>query len=251
MPGDVVAIDALLVEQDVEQTVVERDVGAGPERQVQVGQRCGFAAARVDDDDPQFRIGCACVLDAAKDDRMRDRRVGAGNQQAVGQGDVLVTTRWSIGAERLLVTGHRRRHAQARVGVDVVGADQPLGELVEDVIILGEQLPRDVEGDAVRPMRADDPGKTVGRMIERRVPADALTRQIAVQAQLRMQQAIVRLRRQVQCRALAAQPAEVGGVIGVAAYANDLSGFGFDQQPATDAAVTTGGFDLLVHDDCS
>jgi len=105
-------------------------------------------------------------------------------------------------------------------------------------------------------MRADDLGKTVGRMIERRVPADALARQIAVQAQLRMQQTIVWLRRQVQRRALAAQPAEIGGVVGVAAYANDLSvndlsGFGFDQQPATDAAVTTGGFDLLVHDDCS
>jgi hypothetical protein len=59
-------------------------------------------------------------------------------------------------------------------------------------------------------------------MIERRVPADTLARLTALQAQFRMQQAIVRARRQVQRRALAAQAAEVGRVLGVAAHADDL-----------------------------
>jgi hypothetical protein len=119
-------------------------------------------------------------------------RVGAGDQQAVGEGDVLVAAGRRVGAERLLVAGHRRGHAQARVGVDVVGADQALGQLVEDVVVLGQQLPGNVEGDAVRAVRGDDLGKAVGGMVERRVPADALARLAALPTQFGMQQAIFR-----------------------------------------------------------
>ena len=65
------------------------------------------------------------------------------------------SSRRRVGAERLLVAGDRARHAQPRVGVDVVGADQPLRELVEDVVVLGQELARDVERDAVRPVLAN------------------------------------------------------------------------------------------------
>ena len=41
-----------------------------------------------------------------------------------------------------VVTGDRRRHAQARVGVDVVGAEEALRQLVDDVVVLGQKLAR-------------------------------------------------------------------------------------------------------------
>src|SRR5260370_18476330 len=37
----------------------------------------------------------------------------------------------------------------------VVGADQSLGKLVEDVVVLDEQLAGNIEGDAVRSVLAD------------------------------------------------------------------------------------------------
>jgi hypothetical protein len=72
------------------------------------------------------------------------------------------------------VAGHARRHAQPGIGVDVGRADEALGELVDDVIVLGQNLAGDIEGDRIRPMLADDFGKTVRDMIERRIPAGFL-----------------------------------------------------------------------------
>jgi len=86
-----------------------------------------------------------------KKDRMRDRRIGAGDQQAVGKADVLIRAWRRVGSERLLVARHRRRHAEARAGVDVVRADQRFCQLAEDVVVLGQQLVGNVEGNAVRP----------------------------------------------------------------------------------------------------
>jgi hypothetical protein len=65
---------------------------------------------------------------------------------------------------------HGRAHAQARIGVDVVGADQALGQFVEDVVILGQQLAADVEGDAVGAVLADGAGELLRRVVERRIP---------------------------------------------------------------------------------
>ena len=73
--------------------------------------------------------------------------------------DVVVAGRRRVGAQRELVAGHRAAHAQARVAVDVVGADQALGQLVEDVVVLGQQLAADVEAHGVGAVRLDDAGE--------------------------------------------------------------------------------------------
>ncbi len=59
--------------------------------------------------------------------------------------------RRSVGAERARIARRRRRHAQARVRVEVVGADEALGELATaTIVLLGQQLARGVERDRVR-----------------------------------------------------------------------------------------------------
>jgi hypothetical protein len=84
-------------------------------------------------------------------------------------------------------------------------------------------------------------------MVECLVPGDTLARQLAAQTQLGMQQAIFGARCEVQRGAFGAQAASVGRMRGVAAHADDALVLGFDQQPAADTAVTTGGFDLFDH----
>ena len=54
------------------------------------------------------------------------------------------------------VAGDGGGHAQARVGVDVVRAEEALGELVDRVVVLGQQLAGDVERDRVGPVLVDD-----------------------------------------------------------------------------------------------
>ena len=90
---------------------------------------------------------------------MAPGRVGADEDQQVRLVQVLVAARHGVAAEGALVAGHAGGHAQPRIGVDVGGADEALRELVEDVVVLGQQLAGDVEGDRVRPVLADDSAK--------------------------------------------------------------------------------------------
>ncbi len=55
----------------------------------------------------------------------------------------------------------------------LAGADEALGELVDDVIVLGQQLAGDIERDRVGPVLADDAAKAIGDAIERRRPSVA------------------------------------------------------------------------------
>jgi hypothetical protein len=48
--------------------------------------------------------------------------------------------------------------------------------------------------------------------------------------------------------ALGAEASAIGGVVGIAPHAGNRTVFGLDEHTATDAAVTTGGFDLPIHD---
>ncbi len=175
---------------------------------------------------------------------MRISRIGADDEHHLGQVDILVAGRRRIGAQRLLVAGHRAGHAQARIGIDIVGADQALGELVEDVVILGQQLAGNVEADAVRAMLGDGIGEFFRHEIEAGIPGGALARGIALRAQFRMKRARLLLQqgagRQVQRAALGAQAAEVGRVLGIALHAQHLPAVGFDDHAAAHAAVAAG-----------
>src|SRR3546814_20192715 len=70
-----------------------------------------------------------------KDDQVRLIKVG------IGSGHHILAK----GAD---VSCDRARHAQAGVGVDVAAADEALHQLVRDIIILRQQLPRDKIGRA-------------------------------------------------------------------------------------------------------
>ena len=211
---------------------------------MQVGDLRGVGTARIDHH--QLHVGPrgTGVLDAAEDDRMGVGGIAAGDEQAVGVIDVVVAGRRGIDAERKLVAGDRARHAQPRIGVDVVGPDETLGELVEDVVVLGQPLARAVEGDRVGAVGRDDRGEAPGRVVEGLVPRHPVADLVAARAQFRVERTgleDVFARGQVQRRPLGAQPAEIGRMLGVAAHTGDAAFVVFDDDAATDAAVATGG----------
>jgi hypothetical protein len=122
----------------------------------------GVGAPRVGDDDLHGRDSRAS--------RPRCGETGPGaprpcccrhDEQALRMLQIVVAGRWGVSAQRLLVAGHRAAHAQARIRVEVVGADEPLGQLVEDVVVLGQQLARDVKAHGVGTVVADDPPNCV------------------------------------------------------------------------------------------
>src|SRR5439155_12259331 len=103
----------------------------------------------------------------------------------------------------------------------VVGADESLRELVEHVVIFGQELTGDVERDAVGPVRPDAVGKPVGERVQGYVPRCARKRLAARRANERMRCAETLrggLRGEMQRAPLAAELAEVRRMIRVAAH---------------------------------
>jgi hypothetical protein len=127
--------------------------------------------------------------------------VRADEHDEVGLVEVGIHARHGIGAEGAAVAGNRGRHAQARVGVDVGRADEALHQLVGHVIILGEELAREIEGDRVRPVLRDDVPQTSRDAVESAVPTDAGKRAVSL-PQHRMQQSSFGAKRLAERRSL-------------------------------------------------
>ena len=243
--GDVVRVQPAFPQHGVQHAVEQLHIGAGLQRQEEVGDFGGLGAARIGHDDPELRVGGLGVFDAPEQDGVGPGRVAAHNEQTAGMLQVVVAGGRSIGAQGGLVAGNGAAHAQAGIGVQVVGAQQALGQLVKDVIVFRQQLAAGVDGHGIRPVLLHGIGHAGGRQVQRGVPVCGLGRLPAPSAQQRLQQPGLPGQRggggQVQRAALGAQAAVVGGVQGIAAHAGDLRPFGLDDHTAADAAVGAGG----------
>ena len=135
---DVGRVRPAFPQHDVQHAVEQHHVGARLDRQVQVGNARSVGLAWVAEDDFERWIFLFHILNSAKQNRVRVRGVGANNENARCRLDIVIAGGWRISPQRLLVARHCAAHAQAGVGVDVVSANQALGEFVEDVIVLGE-----------------------------------------------------------------------------------------------------------------
>ena len=255
LPAARVARDERLVDEpvavdDVQQRAQQREVGARAHRQVQVGALGGRRAARVGADDERA-LGLT-VADAAPEDRVAGGGVRAQQQEAVGERDVGVGRRRAVEAERAAVAGDRRGHAQPRVGVDVVRAEKALGELVDRVVVLGQQLAGDVERDGVGAVLVDDRAQPAGERAEHVLPGARLEARVAVVAVQRHGRAVGRRDGERQAERLAARAPAVGGMRGVAADGGQAAVvIDVGQQAAADATVGALGRGGLHCDVCS
>ncbi len=210
--GDELRVDRATGVQIGQQSVEERDVGARPDRQVQVGRFTGGGPARVDDDQLHARPPLPGLQHALIQDGMAPGGVGADQDDEVRQLEVLVAAGHEVTAERPLVPGNGRGHAQTRVRIDVGGADETLHQLVGDVVVLGQQLPGHVEGHGVGTVLANDALEAARDLTQRCVPRNLLA------VDVRMEKAPFGAHSVRQGSALGAQAPEVGWVTRVAAY---------------------------------
>src|SRR6185369_9852749 len=172
----------------------------------------------------------ARVLEPAEQHGMAPRQVRTDEHDEIGKIEILVTARNDVFAERPLVADDRRRHAKPRVRVDVGRADESLHQLVEDVVVLGQELPGYVESDRVRAVLCDRIAKPVCDELESFVPAgiapvDSRTKKTSAMAE----------RFGESCAFRTQQPA-VGRMCGVAGDRRIAVSGGRDD-PAADAAV--------------
>ncbi len=163
--------------------------------------------------------------------------VRADEHQEVGLVQVLVAARHGVGAEGPAVRRHRGRHAEPRIGVDVGRADEALRQLVGDVVILGEQLAREVERHRIRSMRRDGALEPLGHRVERFVPGRPPPGDLGVE------DTIVEGEGFAERRALRAQPAEIRRVLRIARDARAPLPVRPGEHAAADAAIRAGGAD--------
>ncbi len=239
---DEIAVERIVPDELMQERVEKRHIRARQDRQVQVGGLGGLGPARIDHDPTLARLLLTRRFEPAKEHRVGPGHVRARDHDEIRVIEVLVAGGRRIGPEGRHVARHRRGHAQPRIRVHVVRADHALRELVEDVIVLGEQLPREIEGHAVRAMAGDRPGEALGGMVERRIPRDARAWQRTCRAQFRVEcSPACACDRQMQRAALRAEPPEVRRVRGVPAHGRDAPGLARHDDAAADAAVGAGG----------
>ena len=140
MALDVIALCPTFPKHDVQHAIEEAHIRAGLDGQVQIAHLRCVGLAGVHTNDFEFGIDSACCFNASKKNGVSKGGIRAGNEEASGMVNVFIAGRWCVGTECHLVASHRRAHAQARVGVDVVGSNQAFGQFVKDVIIFRQEL---------------------------------------------------------------------------------------------------------------
>ena len=164
---DVGVVERKRVGEVCEETAEQRRIHARRDRQEQIRVLGCRGAPRIDHD----QFGAALALGRSHpliQHRMAPRRVRAHQHDQIGFVEILVDTGHGVGAEGAAVAGDGRGHAQAGIGVDVGRAEEALHQLVGDVVVLGEQLPGEIERDRVRSVTIDDRAQPVAQ--RRRAP---------------------------------------------------------------------------------
>ena len=170
MRSDIGLIGSALPRDLGQQAIEQCHIAANRKRQMQIGAIAGGRAAGIDDDELHLRPRIAGGRDPLIEHRMTPGEVGPDENHEIRLFQIFVDPRHGVGAERPLVPGHGRRHAQAGVGVDIRAADEALHQLVGDVIIFGEQLAGHVECGGIGPMLGAHVHETRRHKIESFVP---------------------------------------------------------------------------------
>ncbi len=166
--------------------------------------------------------------------------IRADQNDQIGFVEIFVGAGHRVGSERAPMACHRRRHAEARIGVDVRRADEALHQLVGDVVILGEKLAGEIKSDGVGAVALGDALESVGDAVERVRPADARQSAIVV-ARHWMKQPSVEPERLAERRALRTKPAEICRVRRIARDGRATMSIGARKHATTHAAIRAGG----------
>src|SRR5690606_34752946 len=235
-------------DDDVREAGQHRDVGAGLERQVvrrlDVGRADEVDPARVDHD--QLGALAQAALHAAGEDRVGVGRVGADHHHHVGVHDRIEVLRAGAGAERGLQAVAGRRVADARAGIDVVGAEAGADQLLHEEGFLVGAAARGDTAEGAGAVLGLDLVQLVGGVGERLVPADFAPRLVDGLADHRVEDAVLVIGIAVGEAALDARVAAVGLAVLPRDHANELLPAHLGAEGAADAAIGAGGDDRAL-----
>ena len=175
--------------------------------------------------------------------------VGTHKHDEIGLIEILIGSGHQIAAKGALVASDRRGHAEPRIGVHIRRPQKALHQFVGDVIILRQQLPREIKGKRVRPMGARIARKVFRDRIQRNVPSHALIRTASL-AHHGMQQTPFKRHRLAQRRALGAQSTKICRMIGITCNGDAADAVRRCKNPAAHAAIGAGRADS-VHGRCA
>ena len=200
-----------------------------------IGQITGGCAARVDHHDfhrGARGLGCGETL---VQNRMAPREVAARQHHQIGQFQIVIGAGHGIGAKCPPLPCHGRGHAKTRIRVDVGGPDKAFHQLVGDIVVLGQQLTRDIKGHGLGPVLGHSFSEPVSDQIQRRVPVRVLPKHTGGQ------QPVVQRQRLAQCKTLGTQPPVVRGMVRIAPHRQTTRTVRPGQDTAAHPAIGTGG----------
>ncbi len=233
--GDERFIRLAHLDEKMEQTVHQREIGAGLHLKEQVRLVRRGVAAWIDDD--QLRARLHPVHHPQEQDRVAVGHVGADYEEQIGLVEVLIRTRRAIGPDRQLVAAARARHAQARIALDIIGADEALAQLVGEILRFQRHLAGDVERHGIRPVPVNDRAQTLRRARDRFGHGDRALVPASGDPGISFIGAAVRRDRHVATAALGAKTSEVGGMGLIARHLDDLVVRYLDDDAAADTAI--------------
>ena len=231
-------IHTVMLKQQVAQAAEQGQVGAGGDRQVQVGGIAGSGGARIHHHQARPIPLAPALKQPLEQHRMALSRVGADQQHQIGQIEVVVAAGRAIGAEAAGIAGHRRTHAEARVGVEVVAAQGALEQLVGCVVVLAEELTGAVDRQRLGPLGGQGGLDALHQDGESPLPADRLKGLVGARTPQGRGEA-VGVQGFAHGGALNAHLAQGRGMVAVTAGGPEAAGFsgGLQLQAAAHAAV--------------
>ena len=167
--GDEVGVGEPVAVDDVRDAEHHGRVGAGPRREVQDAVVGELDPARVDRH--ELHPAQRRLLDPRADDRVALGRVGADQDRRVGVVEVGEGAGRAGEAERLAQRERRRRVADARAVVDVVGADRGAHQALHRVAVLVGRARGGEAGDRVGAVLGLDPVQLGRDPVDRLLPA--------------------------------------------------------------------------------
>ena len=229
------AVELALLDQQMEDAVGQRQIGAGDELDVEVGVVGGRRAPGGDVDDPHPWIVALVLEDAAEEHRVHLRHVVAPDDEVVAGLEVLVAAHRLVRLELGHKADHRRGHAQTRVGVEVVGAQPATEPLRRGVAVKDRPLAGAVHGDGRGAGGVERLLVLRGDEVDRLVPGDALP--AGAVPELWMEQPVLAVEKRRQMVALDAQEPLVDRTRLVAAHRQNLAVADPDLDATAGAAV--------------
>ena len=167
-------VDLLVLDEQVQDSIGQREVAARTHLDVHVGVVRGRRAARRDVDDAHLGVPALVLEDPAEEHRVHLGHVVPPQDEVVSQFEVVVAPHGLVALELGHETHRRAGHAEARVGIQVVATQPALDPFQCGVAVVNGPLARTVHAHGFGTVVLQRGRITLGDQVEGLVPGDHL-----------------------------------------------------------------------------